>query len=59
MRSTARRGQVFIVIVIIIVVLIALFVIIPMFNARRNSAPLVLEAFWQTDSKNVTVASFG
>lgn len=59
MRSKATRGQVFIVIVIIVLVLIALFVIIPMFNARRNSAPLVLAAFWQTDSKNVTVAYLG
>lgn len=57
--STAKRGQVFIVIAIVFVVLISLFVIIPLFNARSNSVPIVSEVFWQTESKNVTVAHLG
>ena len=59
MSSKARRGQVFIVIVVIILILVALFVILPMFEARNRPAPLVQQVFWQASNQNVTSVYLG
>jgi hypothetical protein len=55
----ARRGQVFIVIVVIILILVALFVILPMFEARNRSTPLVQQVFWEANNQNVTGVYLG
>jgi hypothetical protein len=59
MSSKARRGQVFIVIVVIILILIALFVILPMLEARNRTVPLVQQVFWQANNRNVTNVYLG
>ena len=59
MSSKARRGQVFIVVIVIIIILIALFVILPMLEARNRPAPLVQQVFWQANNQNVTNVYLG
>jgi hypothetical protein len=59
MSSTARRGQVFIIVVVIILILVALFVILPLFEARNRSVPVVQQVFWQANNQNVTSVYLG
>ena len=59
MSSKARRGQVFIVIVVIILILVALFVILPLFEARNRSVALVQQVFWRANNQNVTSVFLG
>jgi flagellar basal body-associated protein FliL len=59
MSSRARRGQVFIIIIVIIIILVALFVIVPMLEARNRPAPLMKQVFWQANNQNVTNVYLG
>jgi hypothetical protein len=59
MFARSRRGQVFIIVLIVILAIIALFIILPMIEARRESSPVVQQVSWRVNNQNATTAYLG